>query len=326
VDLQLLDQTPARPMTPGEQDTAKQFYEAVQAMTRTSERSLQASARRIGVSELGFCSEKMRRVLKGETAEAKDMTKAFVGTALGDHIEAAIVKVYPRLIRQSEVTITLVGDSGTYTIGGHPDLVDPDNGILLDVKTVNGLRIVQRTGPSQQQQFQRHCYAKAAHQAGFFADDIGLSQVQVGNVWFDRSAEEVEPYVQMEPYDERVVEAATQWLDDVVYAYRHDEEARKEPPIAMCAKTCGFYLDCRAGRGGPQGLLEDRETVSAVQMYQEALNLEREARTMKNQAKIALNGVEGSTGHYTVKWTKVNGGPVSYFREPYQKLDIRKVR
>lgn len=325
MDLQLLDQTPARPMTPNEQDTAKQFYEAVQSMTMNTERSLQASARKIGVSELGFCSEKLRRILNGETAEQRDKTAAFIGTALGDHIEQAALAAFPWMIRQSEVTITMVGDQGTFAIGGHPDLIDPA-GTLLDVKTVNGLRMVQRTGPSQQQQFQRHCYAKAAHAAGLFHDEVRLEDVMVGNVWFDRSAEEVEPYVQMEPYDERVVEAATQWLDDVVYAYRQGEEARKEPPIAMCAKTCGFYLDCRAGRGGPQGLLEDSETLVAVQMYQEALDLEREARKMKNQAKIALNGVEGSTGHFTVKWTKVNGGPVSYYREPYMKLDIRKVR
>lgn len=248
MDLQLLDQTPARVMNPAEQGLSQGFYKAIQAMTNNTERSLQASARKIGVSELGFCSEKLRRILDGQTAEERDKTKAFVGTALGDHIEQAICAAYPNVIRQSEVTITLVGDQGTFSIGGHPDIVMP-SGFLLDVKTVNGLRIVQRTGPSQQQQFQRHCYAKAAHQAGMFGD-LPLDQVQVGNVWFDRAAEEVEPYVQMEPYDERVVEAATQWLDDVVYAFRNGEEARKEPPIAMCAKTCGFYLDCRAGRGG----------------------------------------------------------------------------
>lgn len=325
MDLQLLDQTPARPMSATEADTSKAFYEAVQLMTNSTERSLQSAARRIGVSELGFCSEKLRRVIGGETAEERDKTAAFIGTALGDHIEQAICVVYPQMIRQSEVTITLVGDQGTFQIGGHPDLIDP-KGTLLDVKTVNGLRIVSRTGPSQQQQFQRHCYAKAAHQAGLFNDDVALEDVHVGNVWFDRAGEDKEPYVQIEPYDERIVEAATQWLDDVVYAFRHDEEARKEPPIAMCAKTCGFYVECRAGRGGPQGLLEDTETLAAVEIYQEALDMERQARKMKNQAKIALNGVEGSTGTYTVKWTKVNGGAVSYFREPYQKLDVRKIR
>jgi len=325
VDLQLLEQTPARAMTPEEAATAKDFYAAIQAMTNNTERSLQASARKIGVSELGFCSEKLRRILDGQTAEERDKTAAFVGTALGDHIEQAALAAFPHYIRQSEVAITLHGDQGTFTIGGHPDLVDP-KGVVLDVKTANGLRIIQRTGPSQQQQFQRHCYAKAAYQAGLFHDTVALEDVQVGNVWFDRSAEEHEPYVQMERYDERVVQAATEWLDDVVYAFRHGEEARKEPPIAMCAKTCGFFLDCRAGRGGPQGLLDDTETLAAVDMYQEALTLEREARKLKNQAKIALNGVEGSTGHYTVQWTKVNGGPVSYFREPYLRLDVRKLR
>ena len=148
----------------------------------------------------------------------------------------------------------------------------------------------------------------------------------MSNVWFDRAGDEKEPYVHEEPYDERVVDAATAWLDDVVYAFQHGEEARKEPPIQMCAKACGFYLDCRAGRGGPEGLITDPDLVAAVEMQREAMEMERQARRLKDEAKAALQGVEGSTGAYSVKWVKIAGGHVSYDRSPYQKLDIRPIR
>lgn len=324
-DFNFLDRVPSRAMTVDEEEVARRFYDAIQATTNETPRSLQAAGHRIGVSDLGHCSERVRRSLAGIKPEPTDNTKMFVGTSMGDIIEDAFVAKNPNMIRQCEVEITLQGDSGTYVISGHPDLVDPA-GKVWDIKTVNGLDRVRRTGPSQSQQFQRHLYAKAAHQAGLFGEGIGLDDITVGNVWFDRSVEESMPYIQSEPYDERIVEAATIWLDDVVYAYLHNEEARKEPPIAMCQRTCGYYLDCRAGRGEAGGLLTDDETLAAVSMFNEASAMEREARRLKNSAKIALNGVEGSTGRYTVRWTKVNGGDVSYHRDPYLRLDIRPLR
>jgi hypothetical protein len=325
MDLQMLMQQPPRLMTTEEEATSRAFYEAVQLATNQTARSIQASGHRVGVSDLGHCSERVRRHLLGQQEPATDKTAAFIGTALGDHIESAYLDVFPDMIRQAEVSITLHGDTGTYVLIGHPDLIEP-RGRLIDVKTVRGLERVRRTGPSQQQQFQRHMYAKASHQAGLFDDDVALSDVKVSNVWFDRGGDDKEPHVHEEAYDERVVEAATAWLDDVVYAFQHGEEARKEPPIQMCEKACGFFLDCRAGRGGPQGLIADPDLLAAVEMQREAMDLERRARRLKDEAKAALQGVEGSTGAYTVKWVKIGGGHVEYDRSPYMKLDIRPIR
>jgi hypothetical protein len=325
MDLQMLDQMPSRLMTADEEATSRAFYEAVQLATNQTARSIQASGHRVGVSDLGHCSERVRRHLLGQQEPETDKTAAFIGTALGDHIEGAYLDLFPNMIRQAEIAITLYGDTGTYVLTGHPDLIDPA-GRLIDVKTTRGLGRVRKTGPSQQQQFQRHLYAKASHQAGLFDDDVALTDVLVSNVWFDRAGDDREPYVHQEPYDERVVEAATAWLDDVVYAYQHGEEARKEPPIQMCEKACGFFLDCRVGRGGPQGLIEDPDLLAAVEMQREAMELERRARRLKDEAKAALAGIEGSTGAYTVKWVKVTGAHVEYDRAPYQKLDIRPIR
>ena len=325
MDLQMLDQMPARLMTVEEEAMSREFYAACQQATNTSARSIQASGHRVGISDLGHCSERVRRHLLGQTEPATDKTAAFIGTALGDHIEGAYLDMFPNMIRQAEIEVTLYGDTGTYVLSGHPDLVDP-KGRLIDVKTVRGLNRVRRTGPSQQQQFQRHLYAKACHNAGLFHDEVALADVTVSNIWFDRGGDDKEPYVHTEPFDPRVVDAATAWLDDVVYAFRVGEEARKEPPIQMCQAACGFFLDCRAGRGGPSGLIDDPDLVAAVEMHREAMDLERQARRLKDEAKAALAGVEGSTGRYSVKWVKISGGHVEYDRAAYQKLDIRPIR
>jgi len=325
MDLSLIEQMAPRPMTVEEDRLAEEFYTAVQRATNETERSLQSSAHRVGVSDLGFCSERVRRHIAGEAEPVVDHLPAFIGTALGDHIEEAVMEAFPGMIRQSEVTITLYGDSGTFNLVGHPDLIDP-KGRLIDVKTTDGLGKVRRTGPSQQQQFQRHCYAKAAWLEHLFDDGLTLDDITVSNIWFDRSAREREAYVHTEPFDQRMVDAATMWLDDVVYAFKNGEHARKEPPREMCYAACGFAPDCRGGDPDTQGLITDSEQLAAIAMMRQAVELERSARKMKDEAKAALKGVHGSTGEYAVKWIKIGGGYVSYERPPYERLDIRPVR
>jgi hypothetical protein len=221
-------------MNEEESELAEQVYQAVQASSNFSERSQQSADFRIGISDLGFCSEKVRRMLAGIPEPVTDKTAAFIGTALGDHIEQAYCAVHPEAIRQAEVTLALTGDGGTYTLVGHPDIVHP-RGVIIDFKTTRGLGIVRRNGPSQQQQFQRHCYALAA--ADLYDDDVSMDDVMVANVWFDRSGDETYPYVHMEPFSQQVVAEAAMFVDDLVYAYLHDEPARKEPPREVCAKT-----------------------------------------------------------------------------------------
>lgn len=324
MDLQLLDALPSRPMNESETKLAQDFYAAIQRASNHSARSIQASAHRIGVSDLGFCSERVRRHLAGQQEPEMDKTAAFIGTALGDHVEQAVTDVFPDMIRQAEVSITLTGDTGTYQVLGHPDLIDP-KGVLIDVKTIRGLGRISRTGPDQQKQFQRHCYAKAAHEAGLFDDGVALENVQVANIWFDRAGVDKDPYVHMEPYDPRVVDMATMWLDDVVYAWQADEPARKEPPVQMCFAACGFAPDCRIGDSFT-GLITDQEQLAAIAEYREALELEKRAKKMKDEAKTALTNVAGSTGEYVVKWVKVGSSHVEFDRPAYERLDIRPLR
>lgn len=321
-DLDLVEPDVDRHMTEEEAELAEQVYQAVQAASNFSERSQQSADFRIGISDLGFCSEKVRRMLAGIPEPVTDKTAAFIGTALGDHIEQAYCAVYPNAVRQAEVTLTLQGDGGVYTLTGHPDIIDP-SGLIIDFKTTRGLAIVRRNGPSLQQQFQRHCYALGAQP--FYADGVTMDQVRVANVWFDRAGDETYPYVHIEPFDAQIVAQAGMFIDDLVYAYLHDEAARKEPPREMCAKVCGHFQDCRALDTDVEGLLTAPEVLTAVDLYREGIALEKQAKVMKDQAKAALIDVSGSTGKMTVRWVHVNGAHVSFDRKPSDRLDIKPV-
>jgi len=315
---------PERAMDIHEELLATKIYAAIQASSNYSERSQQSAGFQIGISDLGYCSEKVRRMVAGIPEPVTDKLAAFIGTALGDHVEQAIGEIFPGAIRQAEVTITLHGDGGDYTLPGHPDVILADDGVMLDVKSTRGLGKVRRTGPSQQQQFQRHCYGLAAYQAGLFSEEYAIDDIRVANVWIDRAGDEHDLYVHMEPLSLEVVKQAAMWVDDLVYAYRNNEPARKEPPREVCAKTCGHFADCRAFDTDVEGLLTAEDVVTAVDMYREGLALERKAKRLKDEAKAELTGVSGSTGKFTVRWVHVNESHVSFTRQPYERLDVRR--
>lgn len=305
---------------------ARDFYDAINEASRTTDRAAQAGRWQAGISDLGFCSERVRRMLDKQKPEPTDEYLAWLGTALGDHAEQAAIKRWPEAIRQATVEVTLAGDQATYNLTGHPDLVFP-HGLIIDCKTDYGLTDIRRTGPSQQQQFQRHLYGLGAYEAGLFDDDVTLDDVRVGNVWIDRAGIERSAHCQIEPFNPDYVGSATEWLDSVVYAYLHGEEALKEPPRNMCEQVCGFYSVCRLFDTDVSGRIGDEDILRNVDMYIEGAQMERDGKRLKDEAKRHLGGVEGSTGEYMVRWVHVNGQEVGpSFRSAHEKLDIRKVK
>lgn len=311
-----------------EKEVSEALYQAMQDEMNQSARSQQAAAFQVGVSDLGFCPERTRRMLDQQVPEEVDMLPAWIGTHLGAGLEQASLRVWPDAVLQAEVEITLVGpDSGrTYKITGHPDIVVP-SGLLLDGKTDYGLSVVERTGPSLQQQFQRHCYAKAAWENGLFAPGVALEDIRVGNVWIDRAGIERRLHAQIEAYDETVVEHAAAWLDEVVYTYLQGEEAQKVPPREMCAVVCGFYRTCRQYDTDVEGLLTDEVVVTSAGMYREGLDLEKQGKKLKDEAKAHLLGVSGSTGRFTIRWTHINETVVpESTRRGYDRLEIKEIK
>lgn len=312
-----------------EQSLANRIYEAIMEASRWSERGLQSAEFRLGVSDLGYCSERARRMLERQVPEPTDVLKAAIGTALGDMMEHAIdvSEEFPGSIVQSEVTVTLMGEQQSYTLTGHPDIILPAEGVLLDGKSAYGLALAQRTGMlDQQKKFQRQCYGHAAFEAGMFGD-TAYEDVRVGNVWIDRAGIEQGLHVKLEPLDTDVLDEAARWLDEVVYAWQNKVEAQKEPAREVCATTCGYFRVCREWQSDVTGLLEDPVIISAVELYDEGAQLERRGRQLKKEANAHLRGVSGSTGKHTLRWTHVNAVETkATVRRAHDRIEIKPIK
>lgn len=299
---------------------------AVNEWSDSTERSEQSKQFRLGPSDIGYCSERVRRMLDQQVPETEvDWNKAFIGTWLGDGLETAYKAKFPHVLTQVTLVVSIKGDLREFTMEGHADVIDPLDPLVIDFKAKDGLDIVRRHETADQSyQFQRHLYGLGAWQSGLFAPGTRLDDVKVGNAYYDRSGREAVPHVQIEPFSMEVVEEATRWLDDVVYAFLHEEEARKEPSREVCERTCGFFAKCRGYDTDVEGLITDRDHLTAVDLILEARELESRAKRMKNTAQVALKDVSGHTATHTVRWTEVGGGTVSYQREPYMRLGITK--
>lgn len=316
-----------------ETQIAEWVRESVNAWSEGTERSQQAKDFVLGPSDMGYCSERVRRQLDRQIPEDPvDWNKAFIGTWLGEGLEQAAEQyaksgiqadvLSEKVMTQVELWVTLEADTMVFKIPGHADLLDPGRRpILLDFKAKDGLHFVRKEPTPQGYQFQRHLYGLGAHQCGLIGS---LDDLLVGNVYYDRSGRESLPYVQIEPFSHDVIHEATTWLEDVVYAYKHEEEARKEPPREVCETTCGFFTKCRGYDTDVEGRIDHPDHLSAVDLYLEGKDLEREGKRMKTAAQVRLKEIEGHTEVYTVRWTEISGGHVEYEREPYKRLDIRK--
>lgn len=185
------------------------------------------------------------------------------------------------------------------------------------------LETIRKYGQSLQQKFQVHAYARAAIEKGH----LDPSQpILVGDVYYDRSGRDVVPYGIFEVYDESVIHEIDEWVSDVTYAVLHDEDAPKDKPVEWCMNWCPFFTVCRGAETTPQGLLTDETVTQAVGLYAEGAQMEREGKKLKNLAKENLEGVQGSTGEYTIKHVYV--GPTEipgYTRSGYHKTEVRKV-
>jgi len=314
-------------MSDEEQVLAKDIYAALMQHSHGSDRSQQARGFRFGVSDIGWCQEKSRRMLDHQMPEDTDALAAFIGTAVGDHAEDAIVAhLWPHAIKQAEVTLRVRGDvKALYELPGHPDLIVPDWGVW-DGKTDYGLSTVEREGPSFSHRFQRHGYALAAHEAGFFGS-LPLEEVMVGNFYIDRTASDKYIHVDTEPFDPDVIGEGVRWLDEVVYAYTNGEEAMKEPPREVCRATCGFFRICREHETDVHGLITDPFLIGHVEAYLEGQTMEKQGKRLKDQAKAHLEGISGSTGTHSLRWTWVNPGEVKGFtRKGYYKIELKELK
>lgn len=327
------DLFPRGNMTDEERALAEEFYQAIQDASHESPRSQQAGRFQVGVSDLGFCPERTRRMLDGQVPDRTDVLPAWIGTALGDHAEQAWVAKHPDWRRQLpiEVRLRVMIDGKRYevVIPGHPDLVHP-RGKMLDVKTDFGLADPEKNGPSDQQQYQRHLYGLGCWEAGYFPG-VDLDDVKVGNVWIDRSATDRRAHVNLEPFNLDVVQEAKDWLEDVIYHLVNNQEAEKKPPRDMCAVVCGYYDPCRTFDTDVTGLVTDPDVLRHVAIYREGRALASEGEKLKEQAKAHLKGINGMVKLdekiFSLRHTWVD--PVAQpevVKRGFTKIELREVK
>lgn len=292
-----------------------------------SSRSQQAAQGILGPSDIGFCRQKASLMTRGVAAtDSPPKWAAAVGTALHNYIEAAIKEAHPDWLVGSidGIRVTATLPSGA-EISGHPDVVVKSANAVLDIKTVDGFQWVKREGTSLQHKYQRHLYAMGLIQAGILD---GAKPVLVGNIYFDRSGKEPEPLVLVEDMDPTLTNEIDSWVQDVIYSVNHGEDASRDVPAAVCERICSHFTVCRGSLETQEGeFIDNPELLSAVDMYVQGRDMKKEGEAMQKAAQALLDGVNGSTGTYQVRWVDVQPTTVESFEKAgYRRMDVRKVR
>ena len=289
------------------------------------DRTQQARGGTVGPSDIGFCRQKAVLVTKGvQPSDSKSIWPAQVGTAIHDYTKAALSRMFPAWYCDNQkVTATLPGTGAQ--ISGTPDVIIPEYNLILDAKTVDGYQAIMQFGPSLNHRMQRHMYAMGAIDAGLLDPN---AQVYVGNVYLDRSGKESDPLVLIEPFDDALTQEIDSWVEDVIYAVRYGEDASRDVSAPVCEKICEFYSVCRGSLPMQESEpITDPDLVNAITMYDEGRTMESRGKSMKEEAKAILRGVNGSDGRFQVRWTTVDATEVPGFtKRASQRLDVRPIR
>ncbi len=292
-------------------DYAHSFSFDLDAAEVLSDRSAQTDRRELGFSDALGCPEEKRLLLSGHPfTDSPDLTSARVGNWVDAGVKTARLAARPHLLTAVRVPVKL--PSGR-VLWGAPDEVDPTEPSVTDVKTVDGLSAVRRTGPSEQQRAQRVLQYEACLQSGILTSDEGV----VRNVWLDRAGNDQGCHVQQDLFLEQrhYLTIVDEWLDDVEYHVRHKQQAEKAKPLPFCRRYCKFFTACR-GADSVQGEWITGETAEKVALYAEAVETEKQAKALRDSLRSELLGLTGRSASHAVVTTHVNG------KTPYDTLSV----
>jgi hypothetical protein len=305
-------------------DLAFMVRDAVQRHSMNSARTKQSAARLIGPSEIGGCRAYLARVIADVPFD--DMSHdvkwaAFIGTAVGAHIEAAMAAEYPDEVI-TQVPIEATFPSGL-KIAGNADIVRRNIGVV-DIKSVDGLETVRRAGPSFKQLAQIMTYLLGLIQGGHLPPDATWSLVFV-----DRSGRDDTPVVYEGTLNMDVIEMIDARLEDVMYAVEYDlDSAPRDEPFDWCMKVCPMFTKCRGkDEHIVTGLITNEDVVTAAKLYAEGQQLKKTGERLMDETKQILRGVKGSTGEVEISWTSVPETTIqTYVRAGYDRLTLKPVK
>ena len=304
------------------QQLGQEIVDAVIAWDNNRDRTKQAQARILGMSNLGGCREFIRATVagdpKGETTRLN--LPAIVGTALGDVVEKAAVAHIPGMVAQGKVRVTL--PKSGITVEGSTDL-RKDRKNVIDLKSKDGLDGVQYEGPGLDNLVQLSGYMVGLLQADEVDDDATGHLVYMDRSGRDRSfwtysitMEEAHGY--LAAADERLEEVAVALQTGEVASYLRDK------PESWCfAVGCEFYKQCWDGYQPDGRLHPDEEKL--VALYDAGRALAKQGANMQREAKAKLytdpeNNVQGVGRKLQIKWV-----PTASRNGVYDKIDVREV-
>lgn len=297
-------------MTPD--DYAETWGLALTVEDLSRERSQQTDGGTLGGSDAMGCAAKAVYTVRGEIpSNVPKKGKAQRGTYLHEGTLNAVKKLYPHKLIEQSLTVRL--PSGL-DVPLHPDEIDPEEPSVTDYKFVNDLALIRRTGPTDQQQAQRHLQYLAAHQAGLVPPE-GL----VRNLFVDSDDLDLR-WVHQEPFSMDWVERADAWYGGVVYAVKHGEDGEREWPINLCKDYCPWFAKCRPPLTDSLNQIVNVELAQTVQIAFAARRDRKEAELIEKQAVSKLKGVTGRAGNVSVVSTTVNKTTGSYVKVDMQEV------
>jgi hypothetical protein len=306
-----------------------------------SARTAQSLDNRLGASEIGMCRNYLRHVVIGTERDDDERIPwaAFIGTALGEFVENAVVQEFG-VEAQTNVVATL--PSGL-TVPGHVDLweeyeweevstvagpfdrIVTSPGWVGDLKAKDGTRLIRSLKDVDRSHlFQIRLYHLALVQLGHLAPEAPAYLI-----YLDRSGKDHEPVVIEVPTGEEYITEIDEWISDVVYAVKTGEEASRDRAYSWCEVACPFFTSCRgADETHANGVLvEDEGQLSAIKAYREGKAMEREGKALADEAKDALVGVAGTTPDGLVlSWTSVGSSTYQVERQPYARINVRALK
>lgn len=321
---------------------AEAVYEAIQNASNNTARSAQQQSHRIGISNLGHCRQYAKYMVEQiPFSDERDKTAAFFGTVAGDAIEAQLKIDHPGWLIQDKLTFA----TGDYAIPGTCDICIPasegctyeeflasrEEGYVGEKRYMQGvwdnkskaeLESIKKYGPTMQQIYQVHAYAKGQILKG----NLDPSKpIIIMDVFFDRSGRDVIPYGVAHLYRESVVDMIREWIEDVEYAVKNHEDASRDMDRDWCYKYCEYATHCRGFDTDVSGLITDPVALQHIELYIEANDMEAEGKKRKKVLKPLLEGISGSTGTHNVRTLHTNEAVISYTRAASTRLDIRPI-
>ena len=137
----------------------------------------------------------------------------------------------------------------------------------------------------------------------------------------------------IEEMDPTLTNEIDSWIGDVTYAVKNGEEAMRDIPAPVCQRICPYFTECRGNLPMSDGgdPIEDEERLSAVRMYLDGRDMEKEGGAMKREAQSILYGSSGIAvvdgKPIQVRWTHINYSTVNSFEKAaYERLDVRTLK